>query len=81
MTLRAKRDREVGSEGLGPLCRVPHCHAYPNLTSEAHGAFKGATHALEAVLDEVTEELGWGVKHLVAQLTLVVDAFLCKENP
>lgn len=43
---------------------------------EAHGAFEGAAHALEAVLDEVTEELGRGVEHLVAQLTLMVDAFL-----
>lgn len=50
------------------------------LTCEAHGAFEGATHALEAVLDEVAEELGWGVEHLVAQLTLVVDAFLCKKS-
>lgn len=32
------------------------------------------------MLDEVTEELGRGVEHLVAQLTLMVDAFLCKEN-
>lgn len=43
---------------------------------EAHRAFEGATHALKAVLDEVAEEFGWGVEHLVAQLTLVVDAFL-----
>lgn len=43
---------------------------------EAHGAFEGAAHALEAVLNEVTEELGRGVEHLVAQFTLVVDAFL-----
>lgn len=50
------------------------------LTCEAHGAFEGAAHALEAVLNEVTEELGWGVEHLVAQFTLVVDAFLCKET-
>lgn len=32
------------------------------------------------MLDEVTEELGRGVEHLVAQLTLMVDAFLCKKN-
>lgn len=50
------------------------------LTCEAHRAFEGAAHALKAVLDEVTEELGWGVEHLVAQLTLMVDAFLCKKN-
>lgn len=43
---------------------------------EAHGALEGATHALEAVLDEVAEELGRGVERLVAQFTLVVDAFL-----
>lgn len=57
---------------------LPHTRC---LTCEAHGAFEGATHALEAVLDEVTQELGWGVEHLVAQLTLMVDAFLCKEKP
>lgn len=43
---------------------------------EAHGALEGAAHALEAVLDEVAEELGRGVERLVAQFTLVVDAFL-----
>lgn len=43
---------------------------------EAHGALESTTHALEAVLDEVAQELGWGVEHLVAQLTLVVNAFL-----
>lgn len=64
--------------GPGPsLCPRARC-AGP-LTCKAHGAFEGAAHALEAVLDEVTEQLGRGVEHLVAQLALVVDAFLCKE--
>lgn len=43
---------------------------------EADGALEGATHALEAVLDQVAQELGRGVKHLVTQLALVVDALL-----
>lgn len=43
---------------------------------EADGALEGTTHALEAVLNEVAEELGWGVEHLVAQFTLMVNAFL-----
>ena len=43
---------------------------------EADGALEGTAHALEAVLNEVAEELGWGVEHLVAQFTLMVNAFL-----
>lgn len=65
---------------LPSLHVLPARHMAGHLTCEAHRAFEGAAHALEAVLDEVTEELGRGVEHLVAQLTLVVDAFLCKEN-
>lgn len=42
---------------------------------EAYGALESTAHALEAVLDQVAEELGWGVEHLVAQLTLMVNAF------
>ena len=43
---------------------------------EADGALEGTAHALDAVLNEVAEELGWGVEHLVAQFTLMVNAFL-----
>ena len=50
----------------------------PALTCEADRALEGAAHALEAVLDQVTEQLGGRVKHLVTQLALVIDAFLCK---
>jgi hypothetical protein len=55
---------------------LPCQHGY--LTCEADGALEGTAHALEAVLNEVAEELGWGVEHLVAQFTLMVNAFLCK---
>lgn len=80
---------EGGAERLGSSHNTrqvpPHSHASLSCplgyhTCEAHGALESTTHALEAVLDEVAEELGWGVEHLVAQLTLVVNAFLCKEK-
>ena len=67
--------------GPGPPCMLPARTQPPAVphTCEADGAFEGAAHALEAVLNEMAEQLGRGVEHLVAQLTLVVDAFLCKE--
>lgn len=52
----------------------------PPPTCEADGTLEGAAHALEAVLDQVTQELGRRVKHLVTQLALVIDAFLCKRR-
>lgn len=64
----------------GPGPQIPPPPPLGTLTCEAYGTFEGAAHALEAVLNEVTEELGWGVEHLVTQLTLMVDAFLCKED-
>lgn len=75
------------SKGVGLRGRVPagSSHtpcllAMPTwyLTCKAYGALESTTHALEAVFNEVAEELGWGVEHLVAQLTLMVNAFLCK---
>ena len=50
------------------------------LTCEADGALEGATHALKAVLDQVAQELGRRVKHLVTQLALVVDALFCNTH-
>lgn len=50
------------------------------LTCKADGTLEGASHALEAVLDQVTQELGRRVKHLVTQLALVIDAFLCNTR-
>lgn len=44
---------------------------------EADGTFKGAAHSLEAVFDEVTLELGWGVERLIAELAFVAQTFLC----
>lgn len=67
----------------GRLLPTPHAFLSSprgDHTCEAHGALESTTHALKAVLDEVAEELGWGVEHLVAQLTLVVNAFLCKRK-
>lgn len=59
-----------------PHAFLPFPHGYH--TCEAHGALESTTHALEAVFNEVAKELGRGVEHLVAQLTLMVNAFLCK---
>lgn len=67
----------------GRLLPLPmhFCHGHMGYhTCEAYGALESTTHALEAVLDKVAEELGWGVKHLVAQLTLMVNAFFCKRK-
>ncbi len=50
------------------------------LTCKADGTLEGASHALEAVLDQVTQELGRRVKHLVTQLALMIDAFLCNTR-
>lgn len=50
----------------------------PRLTCETNRAFECASHPLEAVLNQVTQELCRRVKHLVTQLALVIDAFLCK---
>lgn len=47
-----------------------------NKHCKADGTLEGASHALEAVLDQVTQELGRRVKHLVTQLALMIDAFL-----
>lgn len=48
------------------------------LTCKTNRAFECTSHPLEAVLDQVTQELCWRVKHLVTQLALMIDAFLCK---
>lgn len=72
---------------LPPLCAAPDPttstpptpRAGP-LTCKADGTLEGASHALEAVLDQVTQELGRRVKHLVTQLALMIDAFLCNTR-
>lgn len=61
-----------------PHAFLPCPHGYH--TCEAYGALESTAHALEAVFNEMAEELGGGVEHLVAQLTLMVNAFLCKEK-
>lgn len=67
--------------GWGPLRTHVQAHTYTQtLTCEADRTLEGAAHALEAVLDQVTQELGRRVKHLVTQLALVIDAFLCKRR-
>lgn len=50
----------------------------PCLTCETNRAFECASHPLKAVLNQVTQELCRRVKHLVTQLALMIDAFLCK---
>ena len=50
------------------------------LTCETDGTLEGSSHALEAVLYQVTQQLGRRVKHLVTQLALVIDAFLCESG-
>lgn len=44
------------------------------LTREANGTLEGSSHAFEAVLDQVTLQLGRRVERLVAQLTFMVQA-------
>lgn len=67
---------QAGSSHPHAFLPCPHGH----LTCEAYRALESTTHALEAVFNEVAEEFGRGVEHLVAQLTLMVNAFLCKEK-
>lgn len=77
------------------VCNPPHTHSLtlpdPStstppppwagpLTCKADGTLEGASHALEAVLDQVTQELGRRVKHLVTQLALMIDSFLCNTR-
>ena len=50
------------------------------LTCETDRTLEGSSHALEAVLYQVTQQLGRRVKHLVTQLALMIDAFLCESG-
>lgn len=76
--LRGRAPAMIQGSFLPPHAFLPCPHGYH--TCEAYGALESATHALEAVFNEVAEELSRGVKHLVAQLTLMVNALLCKEK-
>lgn len=75
---RQGSSQDTGQAPPTPSDFWPCPHGYR--TCEAHGALESTTHALEAVFNEVAEELGWGVEHLVAQFTLMVNAFLCKRK-